>query len=96
MQHPSGIQSRSSVRSCLDVDGCTRSESIKAGRTALVVIDLDTATVGASEECQRLVWRVNEVAAAVRSAGGVVAWSRRRCPSCRSILLRSSGRTGDE
>jgi nicotinamidase-related amidase len=40
----------------------------------LVVIDLDTATVGANDECRRVVPRVNELAAAVRRSGGVVAW----------------------
>ena len=55
-------------------------ESIEPDRTALVVIDLDTATVGSNDECQRLVPRVNELAAAVRSAGGVVAWVTSHMP----------------
>ena len=42
--------------------------------TALVVIDLDTATVGSNEECRRVVPRVNELAVAVQRAGGAVAW----------------------
>jgi len=74
MQHPSGIPEKI-VRKVVARRGRLHAfESIEAGRTALVVIDLDTATVGASAECQRLVPRVNGLAAAVRSAGGVVAW----------------------
>ena len=74
MQHPSGI-SEAIVRKVVARRGRLHAfERIEPGRTALVVIDLDTATVGSNDECQRLVPRVNELAAAVRSAGGVVAW----------------------
>ena len=74
MHHPSGIPEKI-VRKVVARRGRLHAfESIEPGRTALVVIDLDTATVGSSEECQRLVPRVNELASAVRSAGGIVAW----------------------
>jgi ureidoacrylate peracid hydrolase len=74
MKHPSGIPEKI-VRKVVARRGRLHAfESIEACRTAFVVIDLDTATVGANEECQRLVPRVNAVASAVRSTGGVVAW----------------------
>jgi nicotinamidase-related amidase len=80
MQHPSGIPAKI-VRKVVARRGRLHAfESIDAGRTALVVIDLDTATVGANEECRRLVPRVNDVAGEVRSAGGVVAWVTSRMP----------------
>jgi nicotinamidase-related amidase len=80
MQHPSGIPEKI-VRKVVARRGRLHAfESIEAHRTALVVIDLDTATVGANEDCQRLVSQVNELAAAVRRAGGVVAWVMSHMP----------------
>jgi ureidoacrylate peracid hydrolase len=74
MQHPSGIP-EAIVRKVVARRGRLHAfESIEPHRTALVVIDFDTATVGANEDCQRLVPQVNELAAAVRRTGGVVAW----------------------
>ena len=74
MRHPSGIP-EAIVRKVVARRGRLHAfETIESSRTALVVIDLDTATVGANDDCQRLVSRVNELASAVRSAGGVVAW----------------------
>ena len=80
MQHPSGIPEKI-VRKVVARRGRLHAfESIDSSRTALVVIDLDTATVGANEECQRLVPRVNDLAGEVRSAGGRVAWVTSRMP----------------
>jgi len=74
VQHPSGIP-ETIVRKVMARRGRLHAfESIVADRTALVVIDLDNATVGANVDCQQLVPGVNELARAVRSAGGVVAW----------------------
>ena len=74
MQHPSGIP-EAIVRKVVARRGRLHAfERIEARRTALVVIDLDTATVGANGECRRVVPPVNELAAAVRRTGGVVAW----------------------
>lgn len=74
MQHPNGIPEKI-VRKVMARRGRLHAfERVDAERTALVVIDLDTATVGSNDECQRLVPGVNEVASALRSAGGVVAW----------------------
>jgi nicotinamidase-related amidase len=80
MEHPSGIPEKI-VRKVVARRGRLHAfERLDPRRTALVVIDLDTATVAASEECQSLVPRVNELAAAVRRAGGVVAWVTSRMP----------------
>jgi ureidoacrylate peracid hydrolase len=74
MQHPSGIP-EAIVRKVMTRRGRLHAfERIDPRRTALVVIDLDTATVGANDDCRRVVPRVNELGAAVRRSGGVVAW----------------------
>jgi nicotinamidase-related amidase len=80
MHHPSGIPEKI-VRKVAARRGRLHAfERIDARRTALVVIDLDTATVGANEDCQQLVPRVNQLASAVRSTGGVVAWVTSHMP----------------
>lgn len=74
MQHPSGIP-EAIVRKVVARRGRLHAfESIDPRRTAVVAIDLDTATVGANDDCRRLVPRVNELAWALRRNGGVVAW----------------------
>ena len=80
MQHPSGIPEKIVSKVVARRGRLHAFENIDSGRTALVVIDLDTATVGANEECQRLVPRVNALAGEVRSAGGRVAWVTSRMP----------------
>jgi nicotinamidase-related amidase len=81
IKHPSGIPEKI-VRKVMARRGRLHAfDSIEPDRTALVIIDLDTATVGSNEECQRLVPRVNELAAAARAAGGVVAWVMSRMPA---------------
>lgn len=74
MQHPSGIPEKIVQKVMARRGRLHAFESIEADRTALVVIDLDTATVESNDECQRIVPGVNELARAVRSADGVVAW----------------------
>lgn len=74
MQHPSGIPEKIVQKVMARRGRLHAFDTIEADRTALVVIDLDTATVGCNNECQRLVPGVNELASAVRSAGGIVAW----------------------
>lgn len=72
--HPSGIPEKI-VRKVVARRGRLHAfEHVDARRTALVVIDLDEATVGANDDCRRVVPVVNALAAAVRSAGGVIAW----------------------
>jgi ureidoacrylate peracid hydrolase len=74
MEHPSGIPEKI-VRKVVARRGRLHAfESIDATRTALVVIDLDVATVGGNEDCQRMTPTVNSLARTVRHTGGVVAW----------------------
>ena len=74
MEHPSGIPEKI-VRKVVARRGRLHAfETIEPARTALVVIDLDVATVGGDDVCQRMASTVNAVASAVRSSGGVVAW----------------------
>lgn len=81
VQHPSGIPEKI-VRKVMARRGRLHAfDSIEADRTALVVIDFDTATVGSNEDCQNLVPGVNELASAVRNAGGSVAWVLSHMPA---------------
>ena len=74
LEHPSGIPQKI-VRKVVGRRGRLHAfETIEAAKTALVVIDLDRATVESNEECRRLVPAVNALASAVRRGGGVVAW----------------------
>ena len=81
--HPSGIPERI-VRKVVARRGRLHAfETIDAARTALVVIDLDEATVGrdSGDTCRPIVANVNAMARALRARGGVVAWvlSRSDC-----------------
>lgn len=74
MQHPSGIPEKI-VRKVVARRGRLHAfEAIEARTTALVVIDLDEATVGGDDTSQRMIATVNALAQAVRRSGGVVAW----------------------
>src|SRR5262245_60447899 len=74
MQHPSGI-SEKIVKKVIARRGRLHAfEAIDPATTALVVIDLDEATVGVDATSQSMVSIVNELAHAVRQSGGVVAW----------------------
>lgn len=74
MQHPSGIPEKI-VRKVVARRGRLHAfEAIDATTTALVVIDLDEATVGNDDVSQRMTDIVNTLAEAVRHGGGVVAW----------------------
>ncbi len=74
MEHPSGIPEKI-VRKVVARRGRLHAfETIEPARTALVVIDLDRATVGRGDGCKQMVSAVNAVASAVRRSGGVVAW----------------------
>lgn len=74
MEHPSGIPEKI-VRKVVARRGRLHAfEAIDPKATALVVIDLDEATVGNDDVSQRMTGTVNALAAAVRHAGGVVAW----------------------
>jgi nicotinamidase-related amidase len=80
MQHPSGIPQKIVDKVVARRGRLHAFENVDPTRTALVVIDLDTATVGSNNECRLVVLRVNELAAAVRSTGGAVAWVKSHMP----------------
>jgi ureidoacrylate peracid hydrolase len=80
MQHPSGIPEKIVKKVVARRGRLHAFESLEAVRTALVVIDLDTATVGSNDDCRRVVPIVNQLADAVRHAGGVVAWVLSQMP----------------
>ena len=74
MQHPSGIPEKI-VRKVIARRGRLHAfETIDPRATALVVIDLDEATVANDDACQRMIGTVNELARAVRQSGGSAAW----------------------
>jgi ureidoacrylate peracid hydrolase len=74
MRHPSGIPEKI-VRKVVARRGRLHAfESIDPKTTALVVIDLDEATVDNDVASQRIVDTVNTLARAVRESGGIVAW----------------------
>ena len=66
-------------------------QTIEPAKTALVIIDLDEATVGREDRdsAQRVASNVNAVAHALRGRGGVVAWVLSR-NDVRSSLLRDT------
>ena len=74
MRHPSGIPEKIVNKVIARRGRLHAFESIDPAATALVVIDLDAATVARDDASQRLIGTVNMVARSVRTAGGVVAW----------------------
>src|SRR3954467_9487371 len=74
MQHPSGIPEKI-VKKVVDRRGRLHAfETIEPRTTALVVIDLDEATVQHDGTFEPIVANINTLAGAVRQGGGVVAW----------------------
>jgi nicotinamidase-related amidase len=74
MHHPSGIPEKIVKKVVARRGRLHAFETIDSTATALVVIDLDEATVANDEACQRMIATVNALAATVRETGGVVAW----------------------
>jgi nicotinamidase-related amidase len=81
MEHPSGIPQKIVDKVIRRRGRLHAFETIEARKTALVVIDLDLATVGGDDQCQRMTANINAVAGAVRDNGGVVAWVLSRMPA---------------
>ena len=74
MLHPSGIP-EAIVRKVVKRRGRLHAfESLDPRTSALVVIDLDVASVGNDAAWAAVVARTNELADAMRASGGVVAW----------------------
>jgi ureidoacrylate peracid hydrolase len=84
MQHPSGIPEKIVGKVVARRGRLHAFEVIDPRTTALVVIDLDEATVANDDASQRMSPTVNALAAAVRQSGGVVAWVL----SCTSTMPR--------
>ena len=74
MDHPSGIAQKIVNKVVARRGRLHAFESLDPARTALVVIDLDESSVQRDPVAQDMTAAVNTLAAAVRAAGGVVAW----------------------
>ena len=74
MRHPSGIPQKIVDKVVARRGRLHAFEAIDPRTSALVVIDLDEATVDRDAGSQQMVGTINTLAAAVRQAGGVVAW----------------------
>jgi nicotinamidase-related amidase len=78
VQHPSGISQKIVDKVVARRGRLHAFETIDAKTTALVVIDLDEATVQRDPNAVRMIPTVNTLAGTVRGAGGVVAWVQSR------------------
>ena len=74
MRHPSGIPDRIVEKVVARRGRLHAFDTIDPKTTALVVIDLDEATVVDDDTWQRIIATVNALAVAVRDRGGTVAW----------------------
>jgi nicotinamidase-related amidase len=74
VEHPSGIPQKIVNKVVARRGRLHAFEAIDPQRTALVVIDLDEATLRNDETAQRMTPIVNTLARSVRRAGGVVGW----------------------
>jgi nicotinamidase-related amidase len=74
MRHPSGIPDRIVEKVVARRGRLHAFDTLDPKTTALVVIDLDEATVGDDDTWQRIIATVNALAVAVRDSGGTVAW----------------------
>jgi ureidoacrylate peracid hydrolase len=74
VQHPSGIPEKIVDKVVARRGRLHAFESLDPKTTALVVIDLDEASVQGDATSRRMTVAVNALAQAVRGAGGTVAW----------------------
>jgi ureidoacrylate peracid hydrolase len=80
MRHPSGIPEKIVSKVVARRGRLHAFERLAAAATALVVIDLDEATVGNDPNALEMIATVNVLADAVRATGGTVAWVLSRMP----------------
>jgi ureidoacrylate peracid hydrolase len=73
-RHPSGIDPDVVAKVVARRGRLHAFETLDPSKTALVVIDLNTASVERDPTCLTVVEPVNAVAAALRAAGGTIAW----------------------
>lgn len=74
MHHPSRLNPKVVAKVVARRGRLHAYEALEPSRTALVVVDLNTAAVEQSEPLRAMLPRVNALAQALRSAGGTVAW----------------------
>src|SRR5262245_14539998 len=91
MEHPSGIPPAIVAKVVLRRGRLHAFESIDARQTALVVIDLDAATVSGDDQTRQTAAAVNALAAAVRDNGGLVAWVLSSMPELPANLVAIVG-----
>jgi hypothetical protein len=78
VQHPSGIPEKIVNKVVTRRGRLHAFETVNPQSTALVVIDLDAATVPGDSAAKAMIPTVNRLALAIRRGGGVVAWVRSR------------------
>jgi nicotinamidase-related amidase len=76
IKHPSGIDQRIVDKVVARRGRLHAFEDLVPAKTALVVVDMDSATVRrmSDTEIMDIIKSINDLAAALRDAGGVVAW----------------------
>lgn len=76
IKHPSGIDQRIVDKVVARRGRLHAFEKLAPAKTALVVVDMDSATTRrmADTEIMQIIKPINDLAAALRDAGGVVAW----------------------
>lgn len=74
--HPSGLKPEVVAKVVARRGRVHAFETLTPASTALVVVDLNRGSVASDPACEALVPKVNALAAALRAAGGTVAWVR--------------------
>lgn len=72
--HPSGLNQKLVQKVATRRGRLHAFEKLNADTTALVVIDLMTASVKNDENCRSIIEPINDIARTIRSNGGMVAW----------------------
>jgi hypothetical protein len=92
VEHPSGIPDKI-VRKVVARRGRLHAfEHLNPGRTALVAIDLDEATIGGSDgACRQIIPVVNRLAKVMRATRGTVAWVLSHQPVLSPIAVEILG-----
>ena len=76
MQHPSKLNEKVVAKVIARRGRLHAFETLEPRRTALVVIDLNLASVEQDDACKAMIPRINALATALRKHGGLVAWVR--------------------
>ncbi len=76
IKHPSGIDQRIVDKVVARRGRLHAFEKLEPAKTAVVVVDMDSATVRrmADTNVMQIIKSINDLAAALRDAGGVIAW----------------------